>query len=123
MSFSTDIAKFILQTKTDADKVCRAIKLSLFNGIIRDTRVNTGRLRGNWQTSRETPKHGDIERLDKTGVEAMKEAADNITGFGTNHMVNNLPYAEVWEERDGMIAKNLQRVQRNMEKAVKEVTR
>ena len=45
----------------------RAIKISLFNGVIGDTRVDTRRLQGNWQTSTGKPITLTVERFDQVG--------------------------------------------------------
>ena len=94
----------------DIDQTVRAIKIELFNGVIRDTRVDTGRLRGNWQTTTRVPATGEIERTDEFG--AVAEVHQNVTGHGVDYLTNNLNYAEVWEERDGMIARNVARIDR-----------
>jgi len=118
MSFSSDIHKWAEKTNRRAEEVSRATKLSLFSGIIRDTRVDTGRLRGNWQTSTGAPKSTETLRRDPTGAKAIQEAMQNVTAYGTDYMTNNLPYAEVWEEKDGMVAKNIARIERTLKEAV-----
>ena len=106
------------------DETCRAIKIALFNGVIRDTRVDKGRLRGNWQTSTGSAKSGEIDRLDKTpqggdGGSAQEDVKNTVKGDTIDYITNNLPYAEVFEEKDGMIAKNVARMDRNVREAVK----
>ena len=108
--FAADISAFAKATNSKLDEAARAIKLSLFSGVIMDTRVDTGRLRGNWQTTTGSPANGEIDRLDPGGSSATNEAASGVTGFGVDYLTNNLPYAEVWEDRDGMIAKNMARI-------------
>lgn len=115
MSFSVDIAKFARKTKSSLEEASRAIKISLFNGIVMDTRVDTGRLRGNWQTTTGQPVTMAIDRIDPQGQMVMAQIAQNVTPIGIDYMVNNLPYAAVWEEQDGMIAKNMARIQRTVE--------
>lgn len=118
MTFKADISHFAKRTNSNLDEACRAIKISLFSAIIRDTRVDTGRLRGNWQTSTGSPVTTDTDRqsgLPKGQVppEQDVEMDRNITGVGTkDYLTNGLPYAQVWEERDGMLSKNLARVSR-----------
>ena len=102
----------------EIDQVVRAIKINTFNGVIRDTRVDTGRLRGNWQTTTGQPATKQIERLDKTGVQATQEVAKNVKPDTIDWLTNNLPYAEYWEGRDGMIDKNVARLQRNIKEAI-----
>jgi len=118
MSFSSDMHKWAIKTERRTEEVSRAIKISLFTGIIRDTRVDTGRLRGNWQTSTGEPKFTTTLRRDTTGSKAMQEAIKNITAYGTDYMTNNLAYAVVWEERDGMVAKNIARIERTIKEEV-----
>src|SRR6056297_918401 len=113
MSFKIDLSKFAKKTNSTLDEACRAIKISLFNSIIENSRVDTGRLAGNWQTSTGSPVTNTIERLDKTGSKAMREVKQKTTGIGTiDYFTNNLPYAAVWEEKDGMMAKSLARIGR-----------
>lgn len=99
------------------DEVVRAVKIELFTGVIMDTRVDTGRLRGNWQTTTGMMAMSEIERVDKIpqgsiGGAAYDEAVGGVTADGLDYLTNNLPYAEVWEERDGMIARNVARIDR-----------
>lgn len=109
MSFSSDVKRFAEKTGASLGQTCRAIKISLFSGVILDTRVDTGRLRGNWQTSTKLPNLVTTDRLDKTGQEAIREVTENVGSFSVDYMTNNLPYAEIWEEKDGMVEKNIQR--------------
>ena len=120
MSFSVDISKFAKKTNSSLNEACRAIKISLFNSIIRDTRVRTGRLRGNWQTSVGSPITNVIDTLDPSGSETMRDVNQKVTGAGTkDYFTNNLPYAAVWEEKDGMMAKNLARISRIVRESIR----
>ena len=103
----------------EIEQTMRAVKISLFNGVILSTRVDTGRLRGNWQASAGQPVDAQIERLDPSGAEAQAQVAGTVTGYGVDYLSNNLPYAEVWEERDGMVAKNVARIGRTVNEAIK----
>jgi hypothetical protein len=37
----------------------------------------------------------------------------------TTYLTNNVPYVGVWEERDGMVAKNIARIETNIRKFAK----
>ena len=113
------LSKLAQTLNREIDQVVRAIKINTFNGVIRDTRVRTGRLRGNWQTTTGQPASKQIERLDKTGVESMQEVSKTVKSDTIDWLTNNLPYAEYWEGRDGMIDKNVARLQRNIQEAIK----
>lgn len=123
MSFSIDITRFANKTKSTLDQSARAIKISLFNGVIRDTRVDTGRARGGWQTTTGSPATGSVDRLDQVpqgsnGGEAMNEVVKNVRGFTVDYLTNNIPYIVFLEEKDAMTSKNMQRIER----IVKEVS-
>lgn len=113
-TFTVDITKFSNKVKKDINTSVKAIKLSLFRGVIKDTRVRTGRLRGNWQISVGTPILGEIDRLDKTGNKVISDVVQKITHDDIDFLTNNLPYAQIWEGRDGMIARNVLRIVNNI---------
>lgn len=119
---AVNITRWAKQAGTNLEDTVLAIKLELFSSVILDTRVRTGRLRGNWQTSTGNPKKNTIERFDKSGSQATREAEANITVNGVDYMTNNLPYAAVWNEKDGMIDKNLARLTEIINGAVKQNT-
>ena len=126
MSFASDVAKFAKLTNASMDETGRAIALELFSSIIKDTPVDTGRARGNWQTSIGTPKEGQVTR-DGEGP-ALAEAASETAKFGIGKLVwlsNNLPYIYRleylgWSKQapDGMARKNVARIQSIVRKAV-----
>ena len=123
MSFTVDIQKIAEEKNATLDQVARAITISLFNGVINDTRVDTGRLKGNWQTSVGQPKRGTIDRLDPNGTQATAEVESTVQSGEINYLTNNLPYAEVWEQRDGMVARNAARIERTVAEEVRRVSR
>jgi len=67
MSFGGDVKKIAAMMGREVDQVQRAITIEIFNSVIYNTRVDTGRARGNWQTTVTTPASGDIEATDKSG--------------------------------------------------------
>jgi len=105
------IDQFISETTKAIGGAAKAIKLEVFAGVIDDTRVDFGRLKGNWQTTTGRAASGEVENEDKSGsgVKAVMEAT--ITEDGVDYLSNNLDYAPMWEEKDGMIARNLARVE------------
>lgn len=116
-SFAADISGFVRRTGMKTEQVCRAVKISLFNSVIMGTRVDTGRLRGNWQTTTGAPNMSTTDRLDPSGQAASAEVRANVKAFTVDYMTNNLPYAEVYEEKDGMVARNMARITRILEEA------
>ena len=114
-----NISAWADRTGQQLGEASKGIKLSLFQMIITDTRHETGRLKGNWQTSVGSPATGTIERLDDVqGTAAIAEAAATVTEFGVDYLTNNLPYAKKWDDVDGVVDKSIARVQINVEEVV-----
>lgn len=98
----------------EADEHRKAVTIKLFGAVIKDTPVKTGRLRGNWQTNEGSPKQGELERLDKTGSEAINEAVSTVDQTDQDsvvHLTNNLPYSIPVENQTAMLAKNMARIE------------
>lgn len=109
-NFTVDISKIVKKTQLRTDQVARGIKIELFGSVIMDTRVDTGRLRGNWQTQEGTPIMTETDRLDILGTSARDEVARK-TGSGVTYLTNNLPYAKRWEDEDAMVGKNVAQIE------------
>lgn len=95
--FTLDIQDFVAKAKKNPETVMRSVSLKLFSAIIKASPVDTGRFRGNWQTTGVTPATGLLAGVDPTGNKAVNSAATFITnapGWDTFTLTNNLPYAE-----------------------------
>lgn len=119
MSFSSDLSRFRVKTGAAADRIVRGLTIELFAGVVRDTPVDTGRARGNWQTTTEAPAAAAIERLDRSGGAAVAEIVANTPPKvgGKTYLANNVPYIMPLEEGysaqapNGMVRRNFLRVQ------------
>lgn len=118
--FTLDIQAFVAKAKKNPETVMRQVSLKLFSAIIKASPVDTGRFRGNWQTTGVTPATGLIAGVDPTGNKAVNSAATFITnapGWDTFTLTNNLPYAERleygWSKQApvGMVRVNIARFQ------------
>lgn len=118
--FTLDIQSFVAKAKKNPETVMRSVSLKLFSAIIKASPVDTGRFRGNWQTTGVTPAAGLIAGVDPTGNKAVNSAATFITnapGWDTFTLTNNLPYAERleygWSKQApvGMVRVNIARFQ------------
>lgn len=126
MAFADDVRKFALKADESVDRTVRAVTLSLFNSVIRDTPVDSGRARGAWETTVGQPSSSVPERLDKSGQQAMAEVSANTPkGAGQEtYIANNLPYIEELEYGSskqapaGMVRVNFARVQKNLADAI-----
>lgn len=126
MSFAKDVQRFTVKTGDAEDRIVRGITLALFNGIILDTPVRDGRLRGDWQTTVGKAASGENGRVDPTGRAAMAEVAANTPlGAGQEtYLTNSMPYAELIEDGgsqqapEGMAKRNVDRIQRNLAREI-----
>lgn len=128
MGFSDDIRRFVHKAAKAQDQIVRTATLELFSGVIRSTPVDTGRARGNWQTSVGAPASGEVDRLDPTGAEAIAEVQQKTpAGAGqVTYLSNNLPYIEALERGHsqqapaGMVRINMDRVSKMVEAAIRQ---
>lgn len=123
MSFLNDIARIADSVDARLDEMGRAIKIELFSGVIQDTRVKTGRAKGNWQTSESAPILTETDRLDPTGRQAVADVVNVVEGISLSYLTNNLPYIEYLEELDAMVARNQARVRQNIERKARELNK
>lgn len=102
MTFKAEYDKAVRNINLKCDKAIRAIGLQLFGAIIKDTPVDTGRLRGNWQTTIGSPASGSFpSSTDKNGSisgAAMKAKVSQYKVGQKLFLTNNLPYAQAIED-------------------------
>ena len=121
MSWSKDLEKLTTKGGHDLGDLMKAVKIEMFSGIVRDTRVATGRLRGNWQIQEHGPASGTLDREDKSGSAVNAEVLKGATENGRTYFTNNLPYAIVYEEKDAMVRRNVIRVMQNIKAMAKKI--
>lgn len=97
--FAADVRKWAELTTRTTEQAVRGIAIALFRDIVQATPVDTGRLRGNWQTTMGAPASGEIDREDKSGNAAGGEIVTVVGQLkdGSVFLTNNLPYAGVVE--------------------------
>lgn len=129
MSFSVDLRRFNQKTKDSLDRTRRIVIIKLFSAIIKDTPVLTGRLRGNWQTTINSPATDVIGIRDEAATIAeVQRMAARSKGSDVVILRNNLPYAyriefDGWSKvkaPQGMVRRNVVRFQRLLNEAVRE---
>ena len=97
MSAAADAKRFKEKLNADMPKFMRALALEAVGRIARRTPVDTGRARGNWQTTLGRPAVGTIEVEGSPAAMsalAVSRAKAAVAGYksGDIHIVNNLPY-------------------------------
>lgn len=96
------------------EKVVRGTLLSLSSAIIKDTPVDTGRLRSNWIPSINAPKSTESGTTSEANVISEVSSTTASVKFGdTFYLTNNLPYAVAIEYGhskrfpEGMLRRNV----------------
>jgi hypothetical protein len=107
-SFAAQLGAIAKDRGLDIEQLGKAVKLEVFRRVVINTRVDTGRLKGNWQITSDNPASDEVDKFDQTpggeaAIDFFLNADQTIEGIGLTYLTNNLPYAEVWEERDGMV--------------------
>jgi hypothetical protein len=131
MSFSKDLDKVTMNLKGYAEEMVRGTLFNLSASIIKASPVDTGRFRGNWQSSINAPKGNKLERKDKSKdgnntALLVRDVVDSLNMGQTFYLTNNLPYARRLEygshskqAPNGFLRINVMRVQSELEKARK----
>lgn len=95
MSFGRDLRRYAEKTEQNLGTVYRSVTIKLFSQVVQLSPVDTGRFRGNWQTTTGAPADQAIARADPSGALAQAEVAQNVGPLGsTSYLTNNLPYAQ-----------------------------
>lgn len=136
MSFSQQLKRANHKIVNDKlEDARRKILLRLFRSVVYDTPVLEGTLRGNWQLTTDAPASGTLDVKGKNSGKATFENISNgviATDFGdTVYLTNNLPYAYPieflgWSHTkapEGMVRKNIARLNRIAAAVAREVNR
>lgn len=123
MSFGADMVRIAAKTNRKLDQLARAVKISTFSGVINDSPVVSGRLRGNFQTSEGAPILGEIDRLDPSGQAAISDVINTVQPFSVSYITNNLPYAEIIDEKYAMIDRNILTTMNNIRRMVSDLNK
>jgi hypothetical protein len=108
------------------EKTVRGTLLSLSSAIIKDTPVDTGRLRSNWMPSIGSP--DSTQGTATSEADTISKVASTTTGLkmgDTFYLTNNLPYAAAIEYGhskrfpEGMLRKNVAKYDRAIREAAK----
>lgn len=94
MSFESEVRDFVIKANGLQEKQIRYLCLDLFKNVVQGTPVDTGRARGNWQATINTPATGSTEDTDKQGGATISAASNAVSQAVGNvfYITNNLPY-------------------------------
>jgi len=105
--FQREVSEFVAKLPTQhLVPFHKKLTLELAARVIAKTPVDTGRARGNWQVTVETPAEGEVERKDRTGAAdaqagqafaAAAAALRDLQPYRATWLANNVPYILVLE--------------------------
>jgi hypothetical protein len=110
--FRVGLEQFRNRAKEDRRKIVRAAALHALRDVVLNTRVDTGRARGNWQVGESVPPEGhDPELKDADGGSTIGRGSQVIaeaSGDETIWLHNGVPYVGYLEDgpvvQDKMVA-------------------
>jgi len=96
--FSLQIDHSLDLLDDEINDVVQVIGMYCLRGIVQKSPVDTGRFRGNWIVSNNTPDMSTKTQTDKSGSRVINEGTTKISTFdykaqSTIYIQNNLPYA------------------------------
>ena len=121
--FTLQLNKEIADTEEKIDDAIALIAMDSLRGIVMKSPVDTGRFRGNWIVSKNTPDAKSSEMTDKNGGQTITKGSGVINTFKVDTdsriiIQNNLPYANRlengWSKQapNGMVALTVAEMQR-----------
>lgn len=95
-SFAATLRQYRDQTLADMDEIFQRVVIEIGTTLIRLSPVDTGRFRGNWQFTIDSPASASLDNYDKEGHQTIAElvgGVQSLTYGQTAYLVNNLIYA------------------------------
>lgn len=121
MSFGDDLKQFSLNLGNVSEEVFRGTSIDMSTKVITRTPVDTGRARGNWFATIDTPSDQVTDSQSKSGIRPIGKArttADKSKLGQSFYLTNNLPYIERLENGysgqapEGMVERTVNEFQR-----------
>ena len=100
-----------------AAQVMQKVSLDILADTVKNTRWDTGAMRGNWQVSRNLRNRSTLEAEDKAGNETISKGQIQLSLLRDGDTVfiqNNLPYTREWEEKDRMLENAVRKITKDI---------
>lgn len=110
MTFKSDMQRISRKINATMSETAFAVKFSIFKGVVKGTRVDTGRARANWTVTQDQPFDAQLELFDKSGSSTISTGGSRIEPIALTYFTNNVPYIRKLEALDGMAVRNVARV-------------
>jgi len=98
VSFASDVERIAGKMETSVEKVAAGVFIKLFQSVIQATPVDTGRLRGEWQTTKKSKATALANRKQiKNFGPSSQQAKKVINDPDVYYLTNLMPYAHTVE--------------------------
>jgi len=126
MGWAKDLQRIADKSAVDIEVLSVGVKVAIFSDVVFNTRVDTGRLKGNWQIQNNKYTPRTLTTFDKTKKVTMSANSSFKIERGSlpssiTYFTNNLPYAEAWEIKDGMIAKAISKARQDVKEQARKL--
>ena len=95
MTFQEDVRRGHENVRRRVIQAIRRISIEAANDVISISPVDTGRFRGNWQSSINTPNFAINDALDPSGQASLLEAEFVISGFNEGDVYFPVSYTHL----------------------------
>lgn len=109
-SFNKAFAALIKKTEKSVEEVVKDTVMDLTVNLVLRSPVDTGKFRGNWNTSFNQPNYNTVGDVENNSVERAVKVVERYQLGDTVYITNSLPYAarleyEGWSKQapDGMV--------------------
>ena len=122
---SGDLQKVLQKVADDnigkGSTIMKLVTLDILGQVVKNTRVDTGALRNNWQVSRNLKLPSKIiqDKYTKTGSPAIRKGRKVTKAIRATDIIfiqNNLPYAEKYEREDHMLKNAIKKLIKDLTK-------
>ncbi len=98
MSNESELKNGLDELNNKLADLAKSVAIEVFNQVIIQTPVDTGRMRGNWQATMNTPARAEVnEASAKNRQEDVETKINQMKLNDVVYLSNNLPYAEALE--------------------------
>lgn len=118
--FSLKLNKQVLDTNEKIEDAIQVIAMDSLRGVVLKSPVDTGRFRGNWIVSVDSPNLTETQQTDVNGSATINKGMAAVEAFDINnsriYIQNNLPYGNRlengWSKQapNGMVALTLSEI-------------
>ena len=127
-SFSAQLGEWVGATEEKMDAVFQDVVIEIGESLIMLSPVDTGRFRGNWQLTINSPSRNSLDTYDKQGYATLEKLVNSANAlemgqkaYIVNNLIYSIPleYGHSQQAPSGMVRVTLSRFQQIVNDAVR----